>query len=153
MTGFVTYPRPGKKYINGDGFSSEIDNARLVFKSCEANENGDGGFDLKGPDWLMDHCEASRNGKNFRFWSSGKAKTIKSWHPKAVHVHICPAIIHTEQQVFDFAELHATGPGIMLLVETVKGAVPPKIILGEIYATGVTSIIKVVGEKPDLIGL
>ena len=151
MTGFVTNPGPGKKYVNGDGFSTELPNKRVTFRGCQALENGDGGFDLKGPHWALEDCEAYRNAKNYRFWSSGRGRNIHSFQPSTAHVHICPSPDHHKQQTIELDEVHAEGPGVLFLVETLKGAIPPKIIIGNVYAKGVTEIIHTTGRAPEII--
>lgn len=78
---------PGK-YTNGDGFSTERGNSRIRFLSCEAWDNSDGGFDLKGAEGEIDRAVAGRNHRNFRFWSSIEAGEITSIDARNAHIFI-----------------------------------------------------------------
>lgn len=149
--GFRTHPREGKKYWQGDGFSTELPNERISFIDCLAKDCADGGFDIKGPDWFMDDCTGERNSKNFRFWSSGTAKKLTSIDPRTCHIQVCVLRDHPVQQVIEIEELHATGDKPLLLVDTPKDAIPPKIIIREITASGLKSFIKISGPKPEII--
>lgn len=80
MRGF-RWRRKDDQYWNGDGFSAERDNRRLLFRQCAAWDNSDGGFDLKAADSVLDDCVAGRNGRNFRLWSSIRATRLTSIDP------------------------------------------------------------------------
>lgn len=150
MKGFRTRPAPGKTYWQGDGFATEHPNARIVFERCQAFENADAGFDLKGPAFVLDRCKAVRNGKNFRLWSRGRASTIESIDPTSCHLHICISVQHAEQQVIEIGHLIATGDKPLLYVETVKGAIAPKIIIHKLTLTGVSKMLQVSGPPPSI---
>lgn len=80
MRGFQ-WKRAEKKYWNGDGFSTERGNARMLFRQCAAWNNSDGGFDLKSTETLLDDCVSGRNARNFRLWSSIRATRLVSLDP------------------------------------------------------------------------
>ncbi|MCI9865523.1 hypothetical protein RHIZ_06155 [Rhizobium skierniewicense] len=150
MKGFRTRPAPGKTYWQGDGFATEHPNARITFERCQAFENADAGFDLKGPDFLLDRCKSVRNGKNYRLWSGGEVTTIESVDPKVCHLHICISAQHSERQVIEIGHLIASGDKPLLYVETVKGAIPPRIIIDKLTLTRVSKILQVSGPQPDI---
>lgn len=150
MKGFRTRPAPGKTYWQGDGFATEHPNARITFERCHAFENADAGFDLKGPDFLLDRCKSVRNGKNYRIWSGGEATIIESIDPKVCHLHICISAQQSEPQVIEIDHLIASGDKPLLYVETVKGAIPPKINIGQLTLTGVSKLLQVSGAQPDI---
>ncbi|WP_342657810.1 hypothetical protein NPJ82_14745 [Sphingomonas sp. NY01] len=81
MRGFC-WQRGEKRYWNGDGFSSERGNARLIFRKCAAWDNSDGGFDLKSTETLLDDCVSGRNARNYRLWSSIHATRLTSIEPR-----------------------------------------------------------------------
>src|SRR3546814_9737605 len=62
MRGF-RWDRGEGKYWNGDGFSTERGNARIMFRQCAAWDNSDGGFDLKSTESLLDDCISGRNAR------------------------------------------------------------------------------------------
>lgn len=160
MSNFKMRPVPGR-YRNGDGFASELPNARITFIDCQSDDNGDAGFDLKGPDWTIDRCSAGGNAHNFRFWSSGHAKSLRSVDPildesakgHPLHLHICPSVEHRQQQVITIDALVATGPGVLLFVETKKDAIAPKIVIGKCECSGVSRILLVRGPPPEIVWL
>ncbi|WOF42487.1 hypothetical protein KNJ79_15075 [Sphingopyxis indica] len=80
MRGF-RWDRGEGKYWNGDGFSTERGNARIMFRQCAAWDNSDGGFDLKSTESLLDDCISGRNARNFRLWSSIRATRLISLDP------------------------------------------------------------------------
>lgn len=80
MRGF-RWKRKDRQYWNGDGFSAERGNRRLIFRNCAAWENSDGGFDLKASDSLLDDCLSGRNARNYRLWSSIRATRLTSLDP------------------------------------------------------------------------
>jgi hypothetical protein len=80
MRGF-RWRRKDKQYWNGDGFSAERTNRRLLFRKCAAWDNSDGGFDLKARDSLLDDCIAGRNARNYRLWSDIRATRLTSIEP------------------------------------------------------------------------
>ncbi len=57
----------GTAYWNGDGFSCERGNYRIVYEDCSAKGNSDGAFDLKGQVTLI-RCLADGNKRGFRMW-------------------------------------------------------------------------------------
>ncbi|MET4594670.1 MULTISPECIES: FAD-dependent oxidoreductase [unclassified Sphingomonas] len=57
----------GTSYWNGDGFSCERGNYRIVYVECSAKGNSDGAFDLKGQVTLI-RCLADGNKRGFRMW-------------------------------------------------------------------------------------
>lgn len=83
MRGFC-WKRGERKYWNGDGFSTERGNARILFRQCAAWDNSDGGFDLKSTDTLLDDCISGRNARNFRLWSSIRATRLTSVNPRKI---------------------------------------------------------------------
>lgn len=83
MRGF-RWKRAAKKYWNGDGFSTERGNKRILFRQCAAWDNSDGGFDLKSSETLLDDCVSGRNARNFRLWSSMRATRLISLDPVKV---------------------------------------------------------------------
>jgi len=83
MRGFQ-WKRNDRQYWNGDGFSAERGNRRLVFRSCAAWDNSDGGFDLKASDSMLDDCISGRNARNYRLWSSINASRLTSIEPNKV---------------------------------------------------------------------
>ncbi|MBB4098350.1 hypothetical protein [Sphingomonas kyeonggiensis] len=83
MRGFQ-WKRGDNKYWNGDGFSTERGNARILFRQCAAWDNSDGGFDLKSTDSLLDDCTSGRNARNFRLWSSIRATRLTSVNPQKI---------------------------------------------------------------------
>lgn len=83
MRGF-RWKRAAKKYWNGDGFSTERGNKRMLFRQCAAWDNSDGGFDLKSSETLLDDCVSGRNARNFRLWSSMRATRLTSLDPVKV---------------------------------------------------------------------
>jgi len=80
MRGFQ-WQRKARQYWNGDGFSTERGNARMLFRQCAAWDNSDGGFDLKSTETLLDDCISGRNARNFRLWSSIRATRLTSLDP------------------------------------------------------------------------
>ncbi len=80
MRGFQ-WQRKARQYWNGDGFSTERGNARILFRQCAAWDNSDGGFDLKSTETLLDDCVSGRNARNFRLWSSIRATRLTSLNP------------------------------------------------------------------------
>ena len=80
MRGFQ-WQRKARQYWNGDGFSTERGNARMLFRQCAAWDNSDGGFDLKSTETLLDDCVSGRNARNFRLWSSIRATRLTSLDP------------------------------------------------------------------------
>ena len=80
MRGFQ-WQRKARQYWNGDGFSTERGNARMLFRQCAAWDNSDGGFDLKSTETLLDDCVSGRNARNFRLWSSIRATRLSSIDP------------------------------------------------------------------------
>ena len=83
MRGF-RWKRGDRKYWNGDGFSAERGNARLLFRQCAAWDNSDGGFDLKSTGTVLDDCVSGRNARNFRLWSSIRATRLVSLEPAKI---------------------------------------------------------------------
>ncbi|MEI4507262.1 hypothetical protein WBQ88_17545 [Sphingopyxis sp. CCNWLW253] len=83
MRGFQ-WQRKARQYWNGDGFSTERGNARILFRQCAAWDNSDGGFDLKSTETLLDDCISGRNARNFRLWSSIRATRLTSVDPVKV---------------------------------------------------------------------
>lgn len=83
MRGF-RWKRGPKQYWNGDGFSTERGNARILFRNCAAWDNSDGGFDLKSADSLLDDCISGRNARNYRLWSDIKATRLTSIDPHKI---------------------------------------------------------------------
>ncbi len=79
-----------KRYTNGDGFSSERGAARIIFRNSTANDNSDGGFDLKSTDTRLENVSAARNGINYRFWGTGTGTRITSTDPAKAHLQINP---------------------------------------------------------------
>lgn len=80
MRGFQ-WQREAKQYWNGDGFSTERGNARMLFRQCAAWDNSDGGFDLKSTETTLDDCTSGRNARNFRLWTSMRATRLISLDP------------------------------------------------------------------------
>lgn len=80
MRGFQ-WKRRDNQYWNGDGFSTERGNARVLFRQCAAWDNSDGGFDLKSTETTLDDCVSGRNARNFRLWSSMRATRLISLDP------------------------------------------------------------------------
>lgn len=80
MRGF-RWRRGDRQYWNGDGFSAERGNARLLFRRCSAWDNSDGGFDLKSTDTVLDDCVSGGNARNYRLWSSIRATRLTSIEP------------------------------------------------------------------------
>jgi hypothetical protein len=80
MRGFQ-WKREAKQYWNGDGFSTERGNARMLFRQCAAWDNSDGGFDLKSTETVLDDCVSGRNARNFRLWTSMRATRLISLDP------------------------------------------------------------------------
>lgn len=80
MRGFQ-WQRKAKQYWNGDGFSTERGNARMLFRQCAAWDNSDGGFDLKSTESVLDDCVSGRNARNFRLWASIRATRLSSLDP------------------------------------------------------------------------
>ncbi|MCI9866166.1 hypothetical protein RHIZ_09450 [Rhizobium skierniewicense] len=109
------------------------------------------GFDLKGPAFVLDRCKAVRNGKNFRLWSGGRASTIESIDPTSFHLHICISAKHAEQQVIEIVHLIASWDKPLLYVETVEGAIAPKIIIKALNLTKVSMLTKIEGPKPEIV--
>ncbi|MCI4592657.1 hypothetical protein MOK15_21605 [Sphingobium sp. BYY-5] len=80
MRGF-RWQRGEKKYWNGDGYSAERGNYRLLFRRCAAYDNSDGGFDLKSSTTVLDDCIAGGNARNYRLWTSMRATRLTSLEP------------------------------------------------------------------------
>lgn len=80
MRGF-RWKRKDRQYWNGDGFSAERGNRRLLFRKCAAWDNSDGGFDLKAGDSTLDDCVSGGNARNYRLWSSIRATRLTSIEP------------------------------------------------------------------------
>lgn len=80
MRGFQ-WKRKDRQYWNGDGFSTERGNERMLFRHCAAWDNSDGGFDLKSTETVLDDCVSGRNARNFRLWSSIRATRLTSLDP------------------------------------------------------------------------
>src|SRR3546814_11498428 len=59
MRGFQ-WKRKARQYWNGDGFSTERGNARMLVRQCAAWDNSDGGFDLKSTETVLDDCGSGR---------------------------------------------------------------------------------------------
>jgi hypothetical protein len=83
MRGF-RWKRGDNKYWNGDGFSTERGNSRILFRQCAAWDNSDGGFDLKSTQTVLDDCISGRNARNFRLWSSIRATRLTSLDPRKI---------------------------------------------------------------------
>jgi hypothetical protein len=65
-------PLQTTRYKNGDGFVVEGNSERIVFRSCIAVRNQDGGFDLKVKDVQLTDCVAFENKRDFRIWTTGQ---------------------------------------------------------------------------------
>lgn len=78
------------KYPNGDGIAAERGVSGLRIERVEANDNADGGFDLKSSDTHLDHLSASRNFRNYRFWGDIQAGTLASVDPTNAHIWAGP---------------------------------------------------------------
>jgi hypothetical protein len=154
MQGFDTIPKPGG-YRQGDGFATELGCDDITFENARALDCGDGGFDLKGKNWKLKHTGAERCGKNYRLWSGGRATTMTSRDPRICHVHICISVHHKTQQTIRIDRLVATGDPSkpVILVDTIQGAIPPKIILGEVQAPEGAKLLRVDGPQPEIIRL
>lgn len=59
----------GSDYWNGDGFKSESETENIRWVRCAAFDNADAGFDVKGPQALLEQVLASGNSRNIRIWS------------------------------------------------------------------------------------
>lgn len=71
-------PNTGKlRYRNGDGVAVERDVTGLRIRNVIAEDNSDGGFDLK-PDCELENLTAIRNGKGFRIWGKANAGLLTS---------------------------------------------------------------------------
>lgn len=68
---------PKDRYWNGDGITIEKDVAAARFERVSANDNTDGGFDVR-PFAIMNDVSAAGNCRNFRFWSGGEVGTLTS---------------------------------------------------------------------------
>ncbi|UVO49042.1 hypothetical protein M0208_00325 [Sphingomonas sp. SUN019] len=80
MRGFRWHRKP-RQYWNGDGFSAERGNRRLLFRKCGAWDNSDGGFDLKSSESVLDDCIAGGNARNYRLWANIRATRLTSVEP------------------------------------------------------------------------
>jgi hypothetical protein len=151
MHGFWTHG----DYVQGDGFASERGVGRLTFTASGAYDCGDGGWDIKSHGAMLDHCVAERCGKSFRFWATVRAKKITSRDPRICHVHVRVSAVHTERQTIRIDELIATGDTNrpVIFVETVKGAIPPKIILGKVAAPEGAKLLRIDGPEPEIVRL
>lgn len=74
------------KYTNGDGFGNERGTYRITFDDCHANDNSDGGFDLKAREQVLTGCSASRNGRSLRAWGDGHTDHFTSIDPRGAHI-------------------------------------------------------------------
>jgi hypothetical protein len=154
MQGFDTSPKPGG-YRQGDGYGTELGCDDITFENAGALDCGDAGFDLKGANWKLKHVGIERCGKSVRLWSSGRATVITSRDPRICHIHICISVKHKTQQTIRIERLIATGDPSkpVIFVDTIQGAIPPKIILGEVTMPDGAKLLRVDGPKPEVIRL
>lgn len=87
LSGFKMHDVAGE-YTNGDGVSSERPVERLTIRRVTANDNSDGGFDLKSKDTYLYDTRAERNFRNYRFWTQVTTGTIRSADPVQAHIWI-----------------------------------------------------------------
>lgn len=66
---------PTGQYWNGDGITIEKDVAAARFERVSANDNTDGGFDVR-PFAIMNDVSAAGNCRNFRLWNGGEVGTL-----------------------------------------------------------------------------
>lgn len=64
------------RYWNGDGFTAERGTRNFKLINVTSDDNTDSGFDIKGENFWLDNVSASRNTRNFRFWTSMRIGTI-----------------------------------------------------------------------------
>ena len=83
-SGFRMVAREGH-YTNGDGFSSERGVSHVTFRRTTANDNSDGGFDLKSTDTKLDDTTSEANNFNYRLWGTGEATRVTSIAPRKGH--------------------------------------------------------------------
>lgn len=74
------------KYPNGDGIAAERAVSDLRIERVEANDNSDGGFDLKSRSTRLNALTARRNFRNYRFWGDVTAGTLMSVDPRDAHI-------------------------------------------------------------------
>ena len=88
------------RYPNGDGIAAERPVSNLRIERVEANDNADGGFDLKSQDTRLDKLTARRNFRNYRFWGGVTAGTLTSVDPRSAHVWAGRgAVVHIDRLV------------------------------------------------------
>lgn len=58
-------------YVQGDGITCERETADFHFRNCHASAMGDGGFDLKTRNFVMEDCSAMRCKFGIRVWADG----------------------------------------------------------------------------------
>jgi hypothetical protein len=58
-------------YIQGDGIVCERETSDFVFRNCHVAGMGDGGFDLKTRNFVIEDCSATRCKFGVRAWSEG----------------------------------------------------------------------------------
>jgi hypothetical protein len=74
------------KYTNGDGIALEGGVSNVTIARVIAENNSDGGFDLKSRDTRLQDTVARNNSRNYRFWGTGTATTITSESARSAHV-------------------------------------------------------------------
>jgi hypothetical protein len=68
VNGLATEER-GSDYVQGDGIVCEEETSGFVFRDCHARGMGDGGFDLKTQNVLMEDCSTTGCKNGARIWS------------------------------------------------------------------------------------
>jgi parallel beta-helix repeat protein len=61
-----------REYVQGDGLVCERGTSRFSIRNCHAQGMGDGGFDLKTTDFVMEDCSASDCQYGIRIWSASR---------------------------------------------------------------------------------
>lgn len=100
-----------KRYTNGDGFSTERLASDVTFTDTIANDNSDGGYDLKSTGTRLRSTKAARNGRNYRFWGQGNGETIFSASPRGAHIWA------GKTSLWSIDRLVATGGGVLVQAE------------------------------------
>lgn len=79
------------KYTNGDGIALEGGVRNATIARVVAENNSDGGFDLKSVDTRLEDTIARNNSRNYRLWGTGTATTITSEAARGAHIWISHA--------------------------------------------------------------
>jgi hypothetical protein len=86
LRGFRTAYADATRYRNADGIAVEPGYADGVIRRVLVADADDGGIDMKGRNWRIEHFTAERCARSVRRWSPGVDGPIASLDPTSAHV-------------------------------------------------------------------